>query len=131
MIIMAITNLRSKRKPTGGILNKMRKKFKRDFGNDFLPIKIGQEKKKLVRGLGGNKKSRLMGALKINVMDPSTGKVTVSEIISVKQNTANPHFVRMNVVTKGAVVETKLGEARITSRPGQHGIVNAILLGKP
>ena len=123
-----MTYSRSKRKPTGGILNKMRKKFKRDFGSDFLPIKIGKDKMKSVRTIGGGKKVRLTGAKKINVMDPKSGKVQVSEITNVKQNTSNIHFVRMNVITKGAVVETPLGDARVTSRPGQDGVVNAVLV---
>jgi small subunit ribosomal protein S8e len=36
--------------------------------------------------------------------------------------------VRRNIITRGAVVETKLGRARITSRPGQHGVANAVLV---
>jgi small subunit ribosomal protein S8e len=123
-----ITNQRSKRKPTGGIYNKMRKKFKRDFGKDFLPVRVGEDKKKTVRTRGGGEKFRLMGAKKVNVMDPASGKVTVSEVLTVKQNTSNIHFVRMNVITKGAIVETKIGDARVTSRPGQDGVVNAVLI---
>jgi small subunit ribosomal protein S8e len=34
----------------------------------------------------------------------------------------------MNIITKGAVIETDAGKARVTSRPGQHGVVNAVLL---
>lgn len=127
-MFLAIANLRSKRKPTGGLYNKMRKKFRRDFGNDFIPAKLGPRKIKMVRTLGGGNKVRLMGIDKANVVDPTTGKVVTSEILSVKQNNANPHFVRMNVITKGAVIETKLGDAMVTSRPGQHGVVNAVLI---
>jgi len=36
--------------------------------------------------------------------------------------------VRRNIITKGAVIKTEKGPARVTSRPGQHGIINAILL---
>ncbi|MCK4384091.1 MAG: 30S ribosomal protein S8e, partial [Candidatus Lokiarchaeota archaeon] len=35
---------------------------------------------------------------------------------------------RRHILTKGAVVETELGNARITSRPGQHGTLNGILM---
>jgi small subunit ribosomal protein S8e len=34
----------------------------------------------------------------------------------------------MGIVTKGCIVETELGKAKVTSRPSQHGIVNAILV---
>jgi small subunit ribosomal protein S8e len=49
-------------------------------------------------------------------------------MLSVVENQANPHFVRRNIVTKGAVVETELGRVRITSRTGQDGVVNAVLI---
>jgi len=62
------------------------------------------------------------------VADPKTGKVTRAKVISVKESEANPHYVRRNIITLGAVVETKIGTAKVTSRPGQDGIVNAVLL---
>lgn len=31
-------------------------------------------------------------------------------------------------MNKGAIIETKIGKARITSRPGQSGTINAILI---
>ena len=65
-----------------------------------------------------------------NLVDPKTGKAEKVKILSVKENKANIHFVRMNVITKGAIIETDLGQARVTSRPGQEGNVNAILIKK-
>ena len=63
-----------------------------------------------------------------NVADPKTGKISKSKILTVVGNTANPNYVRRNVITKGAVVKTELGLARVTSRPGQHGVLNAVLV---
>jgi small subunit ribosomal protein S8e len=63
-------------------------------------------------------------------MDPATNRVIKSKIKTVKENPANPHYVRMNIITKGAVIETDAGLARVTSRPGQHGVVNAVLIKK-
>ncbi|MEA1999387.1 MAG: 30S ribosomal protein S8e, partial [Euryarchaeota archaeon] len=37
-------------------------------------------------------------------------------------------FARRNITTKGAVIETELGDAVVTNRPGQDGIVNAKLI---
>ena len=51
-----------------------------------------------------------------------------TEIISVVENPANIHYVRRNIMTKGAIIETELGKAKITSRPGQTGTINAILI---
>ena len=51
-----------------------------------------------------------------------------SKVISVVENISDPNFVRRNIITKGAIVETDAGYARITSRPGQVGILNAVLV---
>jgi small subunit ribosomal protein S8e len=48
----------------------------------------------------------------------------------VVENPANPHYVRRNILTKGAIVETEFGKARIISRPGQHGVINGVLVKK-
>ena len=68
----------------------------------------------------------------------STDKVTVSDgeksitatIENVVSNAANLNYVRRNVITKGAIIDTSEGRARVTSRPGQIGQVNAVLVGK-
>ena len=44
------------------------------------------------------------------------------------ENPSNVNYVRRNIVTKGAVIETSEGRARVTSRPGQTGQVNAVLI---
>ncbi|MCK5560714.1 MAG: 30S ribosomal protein S8e, partial [Thermoplasmata archaeon] len=46
------------------------------------------------------------------------------------ENSANPFYVRRNIINKGAIIDTELGNARVTSRPGQHGMINAILITK-
>jgi small subunit ribosomal protein S8e len=33
-------------------------------------------------------------------------------------------------MNKGAIINTKIGKAKITSRPGQSGVINAVLLAK-
>ena len=124
---MSLAHLKSKRKPTGGQYKKLRKKRKSDFGSDFIPVKIGKRRKQSVRGLAGSIKERLMQVDKVNVSD-ETGKAKVVEIKGVEENPANPHFVRMGIVTKGAVVKTDIGLAKVTSRPGQDGVVNAVLI---
>jgi small subunit ribosomal protein S8e len=44
------------------------------------------------------------------------------------QNGADTNYVRRNIVTKGAIVETDIGQVKVTSRPGMHGVVSGILL---
>jgi small subunit ribosomal protein S8e len=126
---MPITQFRSKLKPTGGAYRDIRKKKKRDFGRDFHPMKIGEPNSMEVRTRGGSKKIVLLQADKANVFD-STGKAKSAKIITVKENTANPNFVRANIITKGAIIETELGLAKVISRPGQSGVVNAVKIEK-
>jgi small subunit ribosomal protein S8e len=120
-------HLRSGKKTTGGKLSRTRKKKKTDRGMKFLETKIGKRQVRSKKARGGKTKLKLMSVENINVSD-SKGKVKRVKIISVKENDANPHYIRRNILTKGAVVETDAGTARITSRPGQDGIVNAVLL---
>lgn len=127
---MAIWQGRSKRKPTGGRLKKSRGKRKYELGREAAETRIGERKARIIRTMGGNRKLRLVTDTHINVVDPDTNKVEVAEILNVVENRANPHFVRRNIITKGAIVETSKGLAKVTSRPGQHGILNGILIKK-
>lgn len=127
---MAILQLRSKRKATGGRYK--RPKIKRLGRLGRLPVltKLGVRKRKALRTIGGNKKEKLLSEKTINVFDPSTKKHQVLEITGVSANPANRHYVRRNVLTKSSIVETKLGKVEITSRPGQTGVLNGKLLAK-
>ena len=73
-------------------------------------------------------KISLLGVDVANIMNPKTKKVEKSKILTVVENPADPHFVRGNVLTRGAVIKTELGLARVTSRPGQSGTVDAVLI---
>ncbi|MGC1122824.1 MAG: 30S ribosomal protein S8e [Candidatus Methanofastidiosia archaeon] len=123
---MALWQRRSRRTRTGKLLRSSRKKRKRELGRDFVETKIGSEKKKIQRTYGGNRKVKLQRAEYANVVTKEGTKK--AKILSVAQNEANRHFVRRNIITQGAVIETELGNARVTSRPGQHGIINAVLM---
>ena len=46
----------------------------------------------------------------------------------VLKNDANPNYIRRNILTKGAVVDTDKGHVKITSRPGHDGILNGVAL---
>ena len=62
------------------------------------------------------------------MIDSKTGKSSKVKIKSVVENPADMHFVRRNIITKGAIIETEKGKAKVTSRPSQDGIVNAVLI---
>jgi len=125
---MAIWQGNSLRKPSGGRAKLNKNKRKYELGKGAAETKIGERKVKRIRTTGGNNKIRLTNENNINVVDPKTNKVEKAEIISVVENTANTHFVRRNIITKGAVVETSSGKVKVTSRPGQDGIINGILI---
>ena len=51
-----------------------------------------------------------------------------TKILKVLENATNNDYKRRGIITKGAVLETEDGKCRVVSKPGQDGIVNAILL---
>jgi small subunit ribosomal protein S8e len=125
---MALTNTRSKRKITGGRYISYRKKKVKETRNLPALTKIGKTVKRLRRTLGGNKKQILLNVEVANVYNPKTKKMQVVKINSVVENKANRHFVRRNIITKGTILDTELGKAKVTSRPGQEGAINAVLI---
>ncbi|MBU0460316.1 MAG: 30S ribosomal protein S8e [Nanoarchaeota archaeon] len=124
---MARTQSRSKKKSSGGRYHAARSKRKYELKGFAANTKLGELKSRLKRILGGNKKRSLLSIGEVNVADKK-GKVTKIKILTVLENPANPNLVRRNVITKGAIVKTDLGKVRITSRPGQEGVVNGVLV---
>jgi small subunit ribosomal protein S8e len=122
-------NLR-KKKPSGG--RKKTYRMKRGYEKGAFPTEtvIGELKKKTDRRRGGNIKIRLYNANLVNVCDHSTEKTQQVEILRVVHNPANVDYNRRGVITKGTVIETPIGTARVTSRPGQDGLVNAVLISQ-
>ena len=125
---MALWQGRSKRKPSGGMYRPLRKKRKHEIGREVQLATIGKSKTKKVRVRAGSVKIRLLSGEYVNLLNPKTGKVQKVKVVTVIENPSNPHYVQRNIITKGAVLKTELGKARVTSRPGQHGILNAILM---
>ncbi len=64
----------------------------------------------------------------INVTDPNTNKTSKIKIMKFDSNPVSKDLNRRKIITKGAVVETKLGKDKVTSRPGQHGVLNGLLI---
>jgi small subunit ribosomal protein S8e len=106
--------------------------MKRRFEKGFFPAEttLGKLKKKTRRGRGGGVKTRLLNDTHANLSNSSTGKTEKVEILRVVRNSANVDYDRRGVITKGTIIETPLGTARVTSRPGQNGSVNAVLVPK-
>lgn len=118
-----------KRKPSGGRKKAYRMKRRYEKGSFPTETILSEPRQKVVRSRGGNTKIRLPGTNLVNVSDNS-GKTQKTEIIRVIRNPANVDYDRRGVITKGTIIETSLGSARVTSRPGQDGLVNAVLVSK-
>lgn len=121
---------RDKKKPTGGRIHAMREKKKHELGTapTETTMASNEEYKKATRGYGGNSKVRLDEALFANVTDGKTNATKKVKILKVKNNPSNVDYARRGVITKGAIIETEIGDAKVTSRPGQDGSLNAILV---
>lgn len=117
---------RSLRKRTGGRLRPKRDRRKHEIGSEPTEPQVGETKLKTVDVRGTGRKVR---ALRIDTASVATDEGTVAATLEdVVENPSDPNYARRNIVTKGAVVETSAGRARVTSRPGQDGQVNAVLL---
>jgi len=128
MIKMPITQHRSYKKPTGARYVASRGKRQYETGRLPTMTKLGERKVREVRNRGGSSKTIMIAADTINLLDPKTKKCVKAKVKNVIENPANRHFVRRNIMTKGTIVETDKGKARITNRPGQEGTINAVLV---
>ncbi len=124
---MAISQKRSRRKLTGGRYKPLVKVLA-NAGGIPAYTRVGELSKKVKRMRGGEVKQVALACQKANVFDPVAKKSSVVDIKTVVENPANRNFVRRNIITKGAIIETAAGKAKVTSRPGQEGVVNAILI---
>lgn len=125
---MALSQARAKKSPTGAKYKQFRKKKQFELGSNPTLTKLADRKKKTVRVLGGNQKQKLLSASVANVLDPKSKKFVQAKILTIVDNPANRHFVRRNIITKGCVISTDKGKAKVTSRPGQDSMVNAVLI---
>jgi small subunit ribosomal protein S8e len=117
-----------KKKSSGGARRAFRKKRRHELGSFPAETMLGEVKLKADSGRGGSRKLKLLSSRQVCVTDPKTRKTERVEITRVASNPANIDYDRRGVITKGAIIETSLGSARITSRPGQDGVLNAVLI---
>jgi len=118
----------SVRMVTGGRRRPAQMKRRREIGLAPADTHIGEDRRKIIRTFGGNDKVRALRAAYANVTRLANGETRKVKIEKVEANGANPNYVRRNLLTKGAIVKTEIGRARIMSRPGQDGVINAVLL---
>ena len=125
---MAITHTRAKRKATGGRYIAYRGKRKFELASNPTFTVIGKKKSVQVRTIGKNLKFRLLRASEANLYDPKAKTYSKAVIKTVLENAANRHYARRGILTKGTIVETDKGKARIVNSPGQENTINAVLI---
>ena len=120
-------NLR-KRKKTGGKKKAYRTKRAFEQGRQPIETAFDDPKRKNVKGRSGIIKTKISATNMVNVSDPRTGRTEHLEIIDVVSNPANADYNRRGVITKGTIVRTENGLAKIISRPGQVGSLSAVVV---
>ncbi|MFP4530219.1 MAG: 30S ribosomal protein S8e [Halodesulfurarchaeum sp.] len=115
---------RSTRTKTGGRIHPHGTKEKHQLGRNPTETQFDEPAYRTVDARGNTTKIRALATDVANVTE--AGETERVEIENVVDNPANPNYARRNIITKGAIIETELGFARVTSRPGQTGQVNAI-----
>lgn len=119
------------RKITGGLKGRRRDKRKYEMGSPPTETKLSNEEiREKVRTMGGNQKIKLKYAAYANVFNPADRSYKKVKILEVIQVPANREYARRGIIVKGARIRTEIGEAIVTSRPGQDGIINAVLVQK-
>ncbi len=127
---MSVHSSIRKRKLTGGKKRAYRSKKKYEAAGYPAETTLGEPRRKSTRSLGGNIRTKVLSDKFASVTDPKSGKTEKSQIVRVVRNGANVDYNRRGVITKGAEIETALGLAKVTSRPGADGVINAVLMGK-
>ena len=114
-------------KTTGGRRHPLR--IRRKYETDRYPNEpvMGAQVTITRQVRGKNRKTALKS---IDFVNLATGdaKVKKTKILKVLENATNNDYKRRGIITKGAILETQEGKCRVVSKPGQNGIVNAILL---
>ena len=113
-------------KITGGRRHPLRSRRKYEidrFPNETL---TGEQITITRKVRGKNLKTGIKATSFVNLSMDS--KIKRVKIIRVLENATNNDYQRRGVISKGAILEIEEGKCRVVSRPGQHGVVNAILI---
>lgn len=116
-----------KLKGNGKARLKNRDKKRYEMGGYFASTRLAAENgSKKVRVRGGDMKDRMQYAGYANLLiGKAYKKVKIKAILESKDNR---NFARLNLITKGTVIDTEEGKAMVTNRPGREGFINAIKL---
>ena len=98
------------------------------MGRNPTETLMGETKRVVIDSRSKTKKSPALRVTQVNVTDPAKNVTSRAELQDVEKNPANMDYQRRKVITRGTIIKTSRGRARVTSRPGQDGILNAVLI---
>ena len=121
----SVENL-STSKITGGRRRPLRSRKKHETNRYPNEALVGEQITITRKVRGKNVKTAIKTIDTVNLVIDSKAKKV--KIIKVLENATNNDYQRRGIISKGAILETAEGKCRVMSRPGQHGIVNAVLI---
>jgi len=114
-------------KITGGRRHPLR--TRRKYETDRYPNEpINGAQVTITRRVRGNNRKTALKTIDFVNLSTGDAKVKKTKILKVLENATNNDYKRRGIITKGAILEIQEGKCRVISKPGQNGIVNAILL---
>ena len=114
-------------KTTGGRRHPLR--TRRKYEIDRYPNEtVNGAQITITRKVRGNNTKTALKTIDFVNLATEGSKVKKVKIIKVLENSTNNDYKRRGIITKGAILEIKEGKCKVVSKPGQNGIVNAILL---
>jgi len=114
-------------KTTGGRRHPLR--IRRKYETDRYPNEaVNGDQITITRSVRGNNKKTALKSIDFVNLATGETKVKKSKILKVLENATNNDYKRRGIITKGAILETQEGKCKVVSKPGQNGIVNAVLL---
>ena len=114
-------------KITGGRRHPLR--TRRKYETDRYPNEpINGAQVTITRRVRGNNRKTALKTIDFVNLATEGAKVKKVKILKVLENATNNDYKRRGIITKGAILETQEGKCRVVSKPGQLGIVNAILV---
>ncbi len=114
-------------KITGGRRHPLR--TRRKYETDRYPNEaINGAQVTITRRVRGNNRKTALKTIDFVNLATGDAKVKKAKILKVLENATNNDYKRRGIITKGAILEIQEGKCRIVSKPGQNGIVNAVLL---
>ena len=114
-------------KITGGRRHPLR--IRRKYETDRYPNEaVNGAQVTITRRVRGNNRKTALKSVDFVNLASNDSKVKKTKILKVLENATNNDYKRRGIITKGAILETEDGKCKVVSKPGQDGIVNAILV---